>query len=159
MKTDRIRIYPAGREQMESVIAAEEEEELRKAYGEMLDGCLAHPDQWDWYAMWIIKKNDGTHIGDLCFKGVEAGSNPEIGYGILEEFQGRGYATEAVRLALSWAFQHPEVNAVEAETDPENAASRKVLLKCGFQESGITGEEGPRFILYRSCYERMKAPG
>ena len=149
MNTERIRIYPASREQMEAFIAAEKDEELRKAYGEMLDGCLAHPDQWDWYAMWIIEKNDGTHIGDLCFKGLEAGRNPEIGYGILEEYQCRGYATEAVRLALSWAFQHQEVAAVEAETAPENAASRKVLMKCGFQESGTTGEEGPRFILYR----------
>ena len=153
MKTDRITIYPADREQMELFLAAEQDEEMRKAYGEMLDGCLKHPDQWDWYAMWIIEKNDGTHLGDLCFKGFEAGRNPEIGYGILEEHQGWGYATEAVRLALSWAFGHPEVAAVEAETDPENAASRKVLMKCGFQESGVTGEEGPRFILYREKWE------
>ena len=79
METDRIRIYPANREQMENSILAEKDDELKKAYGEMLDGCLAHPDQWDWYAMWMIEKTDGTHIGDLCFKGLEE-ENPEIGY-------------------------------------------------------------------------------
>ena len=155
-ETDRIRIYPANREQMEKCLAAEKDEELRKAYGEMLEGCLAHPDQWDWYAMWMIEKSDGTQIGDLCFKGLEAGSNPEIGYGILEEYQGRGYATEAVKLALRWAFQHPDVNAVEAETDPENAASQRVLSKCGFRETGMTGEEGPRFIVFKEK-KRMAA--
>jgi len=62
----------------------------------MLEGCLAHPGEWDWYAMWMIEKSDGTHIGDLCFKGIEAGRNPEIGYGILEEYRGQGFATEAV---------------------------------------------------------------
>ena len=115
----------------------------------MLEGCLTHPDRWDWYAMWIIERSDGTHIGDLCFKGLEDNRNPEIGYGILDEFQGKGYATEAVKLALKWAFGHPEITAVEAESDPGNAASQRVLEKCGFKANGETGEEGPRFIVYK----------
>ena len=40
METERIRIYPAGREQMEKTIAAETDEDNRKAYNEMLEGCL-----------------------------------------------------------------------------------------------------------------------
>ena len=81
MENERIRIYPASQEQMEKFIASETDEELKKAYSEMREGCLAHPGEWDWYAMWMIEKSDGTHIGDLCFKGIEAGRNPEIGYG------------------------------------------------------------------------------
>ena len=148
METDRIRIYPANREQMESSILAEKDDELKKAYGEMLEGCLTHPDQWDWYAMWMIEKTDGTHIGDLCFKGLEE-KNPEIGYGILDEFQGHGYATEAVTLAVEWAFSQPGVLAVEAETDPDNIASQRVVEKCGFKATGTIGEEGPRFIIHK----------
>ncbi len=148
LETDRIRIYPASREQMENSILAEKDDDLKKAYGEMLEGCLAHADQWDWYAMWEIEKKDGTHIGDLCFKGLEE-KNPEIGYGIMDEFQGQGYATEAVRLAVEWAFSHPEIIAVEAETDPDNVASQKVLTKCGFEANGEIGEEGPRFIVHK----------
>ena len=146
-ETERIRIYPAGREQMERMIAAERDDDLKKAYREMLDGCLEHPEDRDWYAMWMIEKTDGTHIGDLCFKGP--GRNPEIGYGILEQYRGRGYATEAVKLALKWAFSHPEVASVEAETDPDNTASRRVLEKCGFRPNGEIGEEGPRFAVLR----------
>ena len=148
IKNEWIRIYPASQEQMEKFIASETDEELKKAYSEMLEGCLAHPGEWAWYAMWMIEKVDGTHIGDLCFKGIEAGRNPEIGYGILEEFRGQGFATEAVKLALEWAFQHPEIKAVEAETDPGNAASQRVLMKCGFRPNGEIGEEGPRYIVY-----------
>ena len=114
----------------------------------MLEGCLTHPDQWDWYAMWMIEKTDGTHIGDLCFKGLEE-KNPEIGYGILDEFQGHGYATEAVTLAVEWAFSQPGVLAVEAETDPDNIASQRVVEKCGFKATGTIGEEGPRFIIHK----------
>ena len=151
METERIRIYPAGREQMEKTIAAETDEDNRKAYNEMLEGCLTHPEQWDWNAMWMIEKTDGTHIGDLCFKGIKADCNPEIGYGILEEYRGQGFATEAVKLALLWAFRHPDVNAIEAETDPYNAASAKVLMKCGFRPNGEAGEEGPRYIVNRGA--------
>ena len=150
IKNERIKTYPASQEQMEKYIASETDEELKKAYGEMLEGCLAHPEEWDWYAMWMIEKPDGTHIGDLCFKGLGDSSNPEIGYGILDQFQGQGYATEAVRLALQWAFQHPQITAVEAETDPDNAASQRVLEKCGFHANGEIGEEGPRYTVYRN---------
>ena len=146
METKRIRIYPASREQMERMIAAEEDADLKKAYGEMLAGSLSHPEERAWYALWMIEKPDGTHLGDLCFKGFDPGRNPEIGYGILEAFRGRGYAAEAVRLALSWAFRHPAVKAVEAETDPGNTASQRVLEKCGFLPLGILGGEGPRYI-------------
>lgn len=146
----RIKIFPADSQQMEAVIASTKDQELKKAYTEMLEGCLEHPEQWDWYAMWIIETEDGVHVGDLCFKGLEDGTNPEIGYGINDEFRGKGYATEAVKLALVWAFGHPDVAAVEAETDPDNIVSQKVLAKCGFKPTGTIGEEGPRFIVYKN---------
>ena len=147
LNTERLRIYPASREQMETVIASEQDEGLKKAYTEMLQGCLRHPDQWEWYAIWMIEKTDGTHIGDLCFKGLREDGIAEIGYGILEEHQGQGYATEAVQAACHWAFLHPDVRSLEAETDAENAASQRVLEKCGFRPNGKFGEEGPRFSL------------
>ena len=149
IRTERLRIYPASWKQMETMIASEQDEELKKAYTEMLEGCLRHPDQWDWYAIWMIEKTDGTHIGDLCFKGLRENGIAEIGYGILEEHQGRGYATEAVQAACRWAFRHAEVKSLEAETETENAASQRVLEKCGFRPNGIIGEEGPRFTLDR----------
>ena len=80
-------MYPASWEQMDAMIASEQDEELKKAYTEMLEGCLRHPDQWDWYAIWMIEKTDGTHIGDLCFKGLREDGIAEIGYGILAEHQ------------------------------------------------------------------------
>lgn len=145
IETKRLIVYPAAREQMEAFIAAETDAELKKAYTEMLEGCLKHPDQWHWYAMWMIELRDGTHIGDLCFKGLGASGVVEIGYGILEEYRGQGYAAEAVGAAVNWALQQPGVTRVEAETEPDNRASQRVLEKCGFLPTGTVGEEGPRF--------------
>lgn len=132
---------------MRSHISAETDEEMKKAYTEMLEGCVTHPDQWNWYAMWMIELKDGTHIGDLCFKGLEPDGSAEIGYGILEAYQENGYAAEAVKAAVEWAFRDPKVTAIEAETEPDNKASQRVLEKCGFVPNGKTGKEGPRFSL------------
>ena len=146
IETKRLIVYPASREQMEAFIAAETDADLKTAYAEMLEGCLRHPNQWQWFAMWVIELRDGTHIGDLCFKGLDANGVVEIGYGVLEEYQGQGYATEAVGVAVNWALRQSGVTRVEAETEPDNRASQRVLEKCGFLPTGTVGEEGPRFF-------------
>ena len=149
IETKRLRIYPATQNQMEVFIAAQTNDALKTAYSEMLEGCLKNPDKWEWYAIWMIELKNGTHIGELCFKGLDLHGAAEIGYGILEEHQCQGYATEAVNAVLAWAFQNPNVKAVEAETDAENMASKRVLEKCGFISNGKIGEEGPRFTVTR----------
>lgn len=145
IETERLKLYTAGRDEMTALIAAQTDEVLARAYGEMLQGCLDHPEQWDWYAVWMIEQRDGAHVGELSFKGLGADGSVEIGYGVGEAYQGRGYATEAVEAAVSWALRQPGVTRVEAETDPDNAASQRVLERCGFAPTGTTGEEGPRF--------------
>ena len=55
IETNHLKIYPASKEQMEAFIAAQSVDILKAAYTEMLDGCLAHTDQWEWYAIWMIE--------------------------------------------------------------------------------------------------------
>ena len=149
IETKRIKMYPASREQMKKIIAAETSEELKVAYSEMLEGCLQHMDEWEWYAMWNIELMNGTRVGDLNFKGLDENGVTEIGYVILGEYQDQGYATEAVKAVTEWALQKNNVTAIEAETDVNNIISQKVLAKCGFIANGAVGEEGPRFVLTR----------
>ena len=146
IKTTRLKIYMASREEMIGIIESQRDHILKKAYREMLQGCLDHPEQWVWYAVWIIENKDGTHIGDLSFKGLNADGSVEIGYGIDEAYREKGYATEAVNAAVEWALRQPGVTCVEAETEPDNKASQRVLGKCGFIPSGVMGEEGPRYV-------------
>ena len=143
IETKRLTIYAASKAQMETFIAAQEIDVLKAAYTEMLDGCLAHPDKWEWYAIWTIESKDGTHIGELCFKGIDESGSAEIGYGIVENHRGYGYATEAVSAAASWALEQKSINRVTAEVDKDNIASIRVLEKSGFVPTGRSGEEGP----------------
>ena len=147
LETMRLRVHTASQAEMEKIIDSQTDAELKKAYQEMLQGCLDYPEQWNWYAIWVIEEKDGTQVGDLSFKGLAADGSVEIGYGIDEHYQGQGYATEAVKAAVLWALQQPGVVRVEAETDPDNRASQRVLEKCGFVPAGVDGKEGPRFFL------------
>lgn len=149
IETKRLKIFAASQNIMEQFIAGQTDDMLKAAYTEMLNGCLTHPEQWDWYAVWMIELTDGTHIGELCFKGLDKNGIAEIGYGIAESYQGKGYASEAVSGMIGWAFQNPDVTALEAETSPDNSASKRVLEKCGFVFQGEYGEEGPRYIRKR----------
>ena len=94
----------------------------------------------------MIELKDGTHIGELCFKGLSEDGNVEIGYGIAENYQNCGYATEAVSVLADWALNQPGVSCVTAETEEANIASQIVLRKSGFIPTGAIGEEGPLFI-------------
>lgn len=147
LKTKRMLLRPMSDQEIEQLAEASASDELRAAYGEMLSGCRGDPEHRIWYAPWrMTLKSGGTSIGDLGFKGPARESAVELGYGVLPEYEGQGYATEAVQAMTQWAFGHSGVVFVEAETEPENRASQRVLEKCGFSPDG-NGKEGPRFVL------------
>ena len=146
IKTKRIIIQPMSDREIENLIATADSDELRKAYEEMLSGCKQNPDNRIWYAPWkMVLRSDHTCIGELGFKGISHGCAVEIGYGILPEYEGNGFTTEAVQAMTQWALANPDVIFVEAETETDNKGSQRVLEKCGFMPAGH-GKEGPRFI-------------
>jgi RimJ/RimL family protein N-acetyltransferase len=64
-----------------------------------------------------------------------------MGYCLGEAAWGHGYATEAARAVLQWAFDTLDLNRVQAETDTRNAASARVLEKLGFEREGTLRED------------------
>lgn len=64
-----------------------------------------------------------------------------IGYCLDEPAWGQGYATEAVRAMLRWAYETLDLNRVEAELDTRNGASARVLEKLGFEREGLRRED------------------
>lgn len=148
IETERLVLYTISNAEMESLIKNENDADLKQAYSEMLQGCINEPEKRIWYAVWLmeLKNHPGTIVGDFCFKGLREDGMVEIGYGLREGFCGNGYMTETLKAITEWALAQSGVTRVEAETDPENYASQKVLTACGFIPTGTTGEEGPRFV-------------
>src|ERR1700704_4817137 len=64
-----------------------------------------------------------------------------LGYCFDDAAWGHGYATEAVRVLLRWAFGTLDLNRVQAETDTRNVASAHVLEKLGFVREGTLRED------------------
>lgn len=60
----------------------------------------------------------------------------ELGYRLRRPAWGRGLATEGGLELVRYAFEDLDRDAVDACTDPSNAASRRVLEKCGMQYAG-----------------------
>ena len=58
----------------------------------------------------------------------------EIGYSLIEESRGHGYATESLSSAIDEAFGQGELEEMQACCVPENLPSRSVLTRCGFSE-------------------------
>lgn len=92
--TERLFLIPLRPDGMRALLARTTDPELVQPYTDMLDLSLAHPDQWVWYTAWGLYQNDsGDWVGDLCFKGLPENGHPEIGYGLLPEYEHQGYAT------------------------------------------------------------------
>jgi ribosomal-protein-alanine N-acetyltransferase len=64
-----------------------------------------------------------------------------LGYCYDDAAWGHGYATEAARALLRWAFDTLDLNRVQAETDTRNMASARVLEKLGFVREGTLRED------------------
>ncbi|MEH0845256.1 GNAT family protein [Micromonospora sp. CPCC 205711] len=60
-----------------------------------------------------------------------------VGYALLPDWRGRGYATRALRLLTGWAFGPAGMARLAAGTMPENTASHGVLERVGFRREGL----------------------
>jgi ribosomal-protein-alanine N-acetyltransferase len=89
-----------------------------------------------WYTYWLAVPIAQPYGAGLAgFKGVpDNRGEVEIGYGIDPACQGKGYATEAAKALIMWAFQSPECTSVVApNTKKSNIASNRVLEKAGMR--------------------------
>ncbi|MCW4454669.1 GNAT family N-acetyltransferase [Flavobacterium sp. MXW15] len=64
----------------------------------------------------------------------------EIGYSLHPDWQGRGLASEALRMILAYLFEELQLRRVEADVDPRNEASWRLLEKLGFVREGMLRE-------------------
>lgn len=91
------------------------------------------------YFFAIEEKSSGRYVGEIGFTVVErrpAGARADLGYFLLREFRGKGYATEAGRSVVAFAFAEAGVWKLQTGCLKENAASERVMRKLGFRKEG-----------------------
>jgi ribosomal-protein-alanine N-acetyltransferase len=91
------------------------------------------------FAFAVLAMDEGDRIiGRVALANVVRGpwQNATLGYWIDRNAAGRGHATRAVRLALSYAFEHVGLHRVQPAIIPRNVASQRVAKKVGFRREG-----------------------
>jgi [ribosomal protein S5]-alanine N-acetyltransferase len=97
----------------------------------------------DWAAdrrySFAIVAEDGSIVGAVILSNVSRGAfqNATIGYYVASAYNGRGYATAAVKQAVGYAFTSVGLHRVEAGVMDHNPASKRVLEKAGFRYEGF----------------------
>lgn len=151
VNTTRLTIIPLAAEQLDRFIEdkASFEAEFVSVYrGETLSpefltrlrarAAKLHrdPANWRWNTCWLIMRNeDRVVMGSFAFMDEPNDDGEvEIEYGLASEFWHCGYMTETVRAMCRWARHLPGVYSMIAKPAPDNIASKKVLINCGFIE-------------------------
>lgn len=97
---------------------------------------------------WAIRlKKDSRLIGTCGFKSWDREMrSTELGYDLLPEYWGNGYATEAINAILKSTIFNDlpwgPLHRIQAETIPGNSRSESVLRKLGFKEEGVRRDAG-----------------
>lgn len=89
-------------------------------------------------AIWVIEdKNSGHFIGLISLELVPAINKMSLSFRLKPEMWRQGYATEAVRSVVEFAFNKLRLRELSALIHPDNIASQRVIEKAGFRRDGL----------------------
>jgi RimJ/RimL family protein N-acetyltransferase len=101
------------------------------------------------FGFYVLELRDGTgSVGHCGFKYTEASPRGwpehfaaiELGYSLLSDHRGRGYATEAASVAIAAAFEAFDIASISGRCDVDNPASARVLERCGMFEGATDAQ-------------------
>jgi RimJ/RimL family protein N-acetyltransferase len=108
------------------------------------------------YGQWAVeRKADGVLLGNVGLFDFKRDMTPsikgeiEMGWFFAAHAHGRGYASEAVAAALTWADGSQPGRDIVAIIDPENSPSIRVAQRAGFVLDGNASYKEDTVLLYR----------
>jgi RimJ/RimL family protein N-acetyltransferase len=167
LTTERLVLRAFAADDLEPYAAMNADPEMMRYVGGPIDRAatwrlmamlLGH---WDLrgYGMWaMIERASGQFIGRAGLYDQEGWPGLEVAWTVARDRWGRGYATEAGRAALDYAFEVVGADRVISIMRPDNAASIRVAEKIGetFQSSmKLHGEERVVYGLLRSKWRSL----
>ena len=112
------------------------------------------------YGRWAVEeKNTGEFVGSFALIPVEGKDQMQLGYALLPQFWGKGFATELTTAGLDYIFTKTKIDPIYAHAEKANTNSQKILLRCGFKPNGSSIENDKEvvgFILSRDEFEEEK---
>jgi RimJ/RimL family protein N-acetyltransferase len=108
---------------------------------------LGYPGHWSLlgYGYWAVEeKASGNYIGELGYADFKRDIQPsiqgipELGWALMSQAHGKGYATEALQEVVRWGDQSLDQGRTVCIITPDNTASIRVAHKLGFREFART---------------------
>lgn len=159
IETDRLIIRPITTADTEAMFAMDSDSEVHRYLGNTpvktieqtaaIIEFLLQQYRDNGIARWAIElKETGSFIGWTGFKYIRNKVNGHVdfydfGYRLARPYWGKGIATEAATAALSYGVDQLKLGDVYATTDADNATSRHILEKLGFQFVHIFNYDDP----------------
>lgn len=102
----------------------------------------------------VVLKDSNKFIGTCGFVSeFKANNRAEVGFAIRKDCWNKGYITEALKKTLEFGFETIGYNRIEAICDVENAASARVMEKCGMKCEGVLRQ----YIIKAGKYRDVKS--
>lgn len=121
--------------------------------GRLLADIRAYFHAGNLYQWGIALRSDDEVIGTCTLSSVTPEhKRAEIGFALGSAHWGGGYATEAVRALLDYAFDVLDLHRIEGDVDPENVRSIRCLEQFGFQREGYARE---RYLIDNNVFDSI----
>lgn len=161
IETQRLRLVALFPDEVEALVARDEETASQSAGVVFPSGWPVEPEareglEWHlrhlrannahipWRIRVIVERASGRVIGSINLKGPpDATGDVEIGWGLVEDYRGRGYAFEAALAVVKWAAAQANARSVSATVPRHNGASERLAAKLGMVRSHETRRDLP----------------
>jgi len=166
LETDRLLLREIVQADAPALFAVHGDPEAMKWFGvDPLPDESAAVKLVDLFASWRSMGNPGTRWGiqikgqnslvGTCglFAWNRSWRKCALGYELNPNAQGNGYMREALRACLAWGFEYMELNRVEAQVHPSNAASLRSIERLGFKQEGLLRQLGFWGGQYHDMYQ------
>lgn len=111
----------------------------------LLQGSMEHLERFG-FSLGVVTMRDKAkvvgQVGLYHYNLIMSDPRIELAFVFLPAYWGKGFASEAVKHILAWAWEEEGIDEVVAVVHPENQASQHVLTKCGFRHTDMTTREG-----------------
>lgn len=148
LKTDRLLLTPYKSEDLNHLLSLRSNENVwlfsTNHASKSIEKAVLHLNailkkyEKNEYAPYALFKSDSTYIGEAgVYHGNPKCKKINIGYNLLPEFWGSGFATEITKAIIEWYFANTDVQRIEGTVLEDNVASRRVLEKSNMELEGI----------------------
>ena len=88
----------------------------------------------------VCRLDDDAIVGSINLSQIFLGGfrSAYLGYYVGAQYSGKGYFTEAMQLILGYAFEDLKLHRLEANIQPANVASLKLVKRAGFIREGFS---------------------